>query len=268
MQKISVENIKLELMRTTYSTSKTWMSSLDPRVLLIWYLIFAIVPWLFYDARILIALLVFVGGVVSCSKVSKMIMFLLFFGIASEMVCYGIMALLLGGNLEAFQALIILTLKLVIISLASIAVFASMDAEKLGDALLSFGLSGRFTFGISYGYRMLPLLIEEYHAILHAYRLRGRAPREKGFLYWRYLFYNLKLMVKAFYPLMFNSAKRTRTTVEALELKGFSYSLEQSDSKALKLAYLQVQPKDMCFLFGAILYVLTAVFVAQLLGGV
>lgn len=256
LSKISVENIKLELMRTAYGTRDTFLAGIDPRILIIWYFIFAVVPWFFYNNILLLALFIFVVLIVSFSRVSKLIIFLLAFGVTSEMVFYGLMANFLGGGTEAFIALITLTLKLVIISLASIAVFASMDPEKLGDAFLSFGLSGRVTFGISYGYRMLPILIEEYHNIINAYRLRGKSPANKGFLYWNYIFYIGKIMINAFYPLIFNSAKRTRTTVEALELKGFSYALEQEESKKLKLSYLKIRAKDMIFLLFSLIYVL------------
>ena len=157
---------------------------------------------------------------------------------------------------DAFLALIVLTIKLMIISLASIAVFTSMDPERFSDALLSFGVPGQVTFAVSYGYRMIPLLIEEYHNIINSFRLRGKAPEEKGLLYWRHALYMLKTAVYAFYPLVFNTAKRTRTTVEALEIRGFSHALQNKELKRLKLSYLKIGAKDIAFLAGYVVYVI------------
>lgn len=40
----------------------------------------------------------------------------------------------------------------------------------------------------------------------------------------RYLIYQVKIIMESFYPLMLNTAKRSRTTVEALELRGYRYA--------------------------------------------
>lgn len=52
------------------------------------------------------------------------------------------------------------------------------------------------------------------------------------------------MSVLAFYPMMLNTAKRTRTTVEALEVRGFSYTLENNIAKKLKLDYLKLTKYD------------------------
>jgi energy-coupling factor transport system permease protein len=48
--------------------------------------------------------------------------------------------------------------------------------------------------------------------------------------------------------MMLNMAKRTRTTVEALEIRGFSYTLEDDKAKKLKLASLKMSKYDYRFL--------------------
>ncbi|HWR62364.1 MAG TPA: hypothetical protein VN580_12170 [Clostridia bacterium] len=151
--KISVEKIKLELLRTAFGNKGTFISKLDPRILIIWYLVFALIPWFIFDRTVLLALLTFVAIVAVVSKVSRFIIFLLCMGIASEIICYSIVAFFFGGGPEAFLALLVLTLKLVIISLASIAIFSSMDPERLSDALLSWGIPGQITFAVSYGFQ-------------------------------------------------------------------------------------------------------------------
>jgi energy-coupling factor transport system permease protein len=253
--KISVDTIKLELMRSTSGNRQTFLSKIDPRILIAWYLVFAIVPWFIYDRMVLAALLAFVTVIAVLAKVSKFIVFMLCFGIASELICYGIMAYFLGGGVDAFLALMVLTMKLATISLASIAVFGNMDPERLSDALLCWGIPAQIAFAVSYSYRMVPVLIEEYNNIINSFRLRGKSPEKKGLLYWRQIVYLLKITVYAFYPLVFNTAKRTRTTVEALELRGFSYGLKSKEAKKLKLAYLKINIKDIALLTGSLSYV-------------
>ena len=39
------------------------------------------------------------------------------------------------------------------------------------------------------------------------------------------------MIIQAFYPLMLNTAKRSRTTVEALELRGYRHSIQNPEVK-------------------------------------
>src|SRR5699024_3629725 len=96
-----------------------------------------------------------------------------------------------------------------------------------------------FRFAVSYAFRMLLILLHEYHQIFQSYRLRGKTHEMHGFLKWRIIYYYVKLIIQSFYQLMFNVAKRTRLTVEALEVRGFSYSLHNHEEKKQKLAYLR-----------------------------
>lgn len=254
LDKLSVEQIKIELMRTAFGRQSTLLSRFDPRVLIGWYTVMAVIPWFLSNKFVLLGLLVPMIVLTLTSKVSPLVLLILGIGLVSEITYIFIASLLFGGSLEAVWPLMTLTLKLLIISLASIAVFSSMDPEKLSDALLSLGVPGQFSFGVSYGYRMLPILIEEYHNLFHSFRLRGKAPSKPGLLGWRSIVYLGKTAVLTFYPLMLNTAKRTRTTVEALEVKGFTYALASPDAKRLKLAYMRVKPADFAFLGISLLY--------------
>lgn len=256
LDKLSVEQIKIELMRTAFGRQSTLLSRFDPRVLIGWYAVMAIVPWFISNKFILLGLLLPMAVLTLTARVSPLVLFILGIGLVSEIGYILVGSLLFGGSFAAVWPLMTLTLKLLVISLASIAVFSSMDPEKLSDALLSLGVPAQFSFGVSYGYRMLPILIEEYHHLFHSFRLRGRAPLTKGLFGWRAILYLGKTAVFTFYPLMLNTAKRTRTTVEALEVKGFTYALVSPDAKRLKLAYLRVRPVDMIFLAVSLLYMI------------
>ncbi|MBM7715307.1 energy-coupling factor transport system permease protein [Bacillus thermophilus] len=242
--KATIENIKIELMRTAYGNEQTPLAKLDPRVLIIWMLVFSIIPWLTHNLTILIGFTLFTVALAYVSRVSPLLIFLLIVGIISQFTYLVFAAIFLGNSFMALVAIIPVTLKVACVSLATMAVVTSMDPEKFSDALLKLGVPGKFSFGVSYGYRMLPILIEEYQNIIHSFRLRGKLPCKPGFLYRRYIFYYIKMSVLAFYPMMLNTAKRTRTTVEALEVRGFSYTLENNIAKKLKLDYLKLTKYD------------------------
>src|SRR5699024_3970145 len=127
-----------------------------------------------------------------------------------------------GGSLEAVMPLLTLSMKIYIMSIASVSVFTSMSPEQLSDGLLCLGLPAQFRFAVSYAFRMLPILLDEYPQIFQSYRLRGKTPEKHGLLKWRIIYYYIKVIIQSFYPSMLNVAKRTRLTVEALEVRGFS----------------------------------------------
>ena len=90
--------------------------------------------------------------------------------------------------------------------------------------------------------------MEEFQNILLSYRMRGNPPDKSTFFgKIRYLGYQIKLIIQSFYPLMLNTAKRSRTTVEALELRGYRYSLQNPAVKRMKLAMLKVTRNDVIF---------------------
>ncbi|RSL30489.1 energy-coupling factor transporter transmembrane protein EcfT [Salibacterium salarium] len=248
LSKINVETIKIELMNTAYGERSTLMAKLDPRVAIIWYLMFAILPWFFWNNTILIGMLLYMIILTAVSRISPLILFLLCFGIVTEAGYIIFVSIFFGGDLTAALALMTFTMKLTIISLASIVIFTNMDPERFSDALLRFKVPETFCFGISYGYRMLPILIDEYQSIFQSFRLRGKYPESKGVLGWRYIYHICVTTVKAFYPMILNTAKRTRTTVEALEVKGFTYGMHNPKAKELKLSYLKTTKKDALFL--------------------
>ena len=189
------------------------------------------------------------------SRVSPLIIIILCLGLLGEITVLLFISLFFGGGFESIAPLLWLTIKLAIIALASIAVFTSMDPERFSDALLSFGVPGQASFSIAFGYRILPTLMEEFQQIFLSYRLRGKAPASHGFLYWRSIYYFMKILVMSFYPLILNGAKRSRTTVEALETKGFSYSFTNPNVKKMKLSHFSFAYREYMFLAGSVVYI-------------
>lgn len=253
--KLSLEYVKGELLKTAYGSGDTFLGRLDPRTLIFWYLFFAIGPWFIHNEVILVSFLLFMLIMTYLARVSHLILFILCIGLLSEIAVLFIISLFFGGDLASIGPLSWLTIKLAVISLASVAVFTSLDPEKFSDALLRLGVPAQVSFSVSYGYRILPTLIEEFHKVILSYRLRGKAPEKAGLFYWRMVVYYMKILVLSFYPLILNGAKRSRTTVEALETKGFSHSTNNLEVKKLKTAYFSFHRNDYLFIVFSIFYI-------------
>jgi len=303
---ISITDLKVDLMRTAYDNDNALLNTFDPRVVLLWTVLFMIIPWLFYDTTSLLVLLAAAFVLAALSQVSKYLLALLLFGQITNIGFFVVMVPLMGGilrgmahlranasqlvdklvaldlsvfaeaggimsaavgqglntaltsqeaGIEAVGAVVPFFLKLTIISVISLAVFSAMSPQKISQGMLRLGVPRQLTFAIAYGYRMMPLLVEEYHALINSFRLRSKVPEEKGVLKWRYGYYLLKLSIKAFYPLIFNVAKRSRVTVEAMETKGFSQSLNDQTSRELRTEGMMIRSRDVTFVFGSLIFV-------------
>jgi energy-coupling factor transport system permease protein len=303
---ISIADIKVDLLRTAYDNDRALLNTFDPRVVLLWTVLFMVIPWLFYDPLPLAILLGAAFVLAALSQVSKYLLALLLFGQVTNIGFFVVLVPAVGGVVRALEYLgnntdrivggvvaadpavigeagsIVLTaaargvhtattsqevgidavgavvpffLKLTIISVISLAVFSAMSPRKLSRGMLRLGVPRQLTFAIAYGYRMMPLLVEEYHDLVNSFRLRSKVPDNPGLLRWRYFAYLLKLSIKAFYPLIFNVAKRARVTVEAMETRGFSRSLDDPESRALRTEGMMVRTRDVTFVFGSLLFV-------------
>jgi energy-coupling factor transport system permease protein len=257
----SVDAIKTDLLRTAYDNEGSFLHRLDPRVLLVWYVVFLFVPWLFYDVAVLLALFAFVSALAVLSRVSVYLVGLMAFSVATSLASYAVVTAFTGDPIAAMRALLPFTFKLTIISVSSLAVFSSMSPKTLARGLLSLGVPRQFTFVIAYGYRMLPVLFQEYHDLVNSLRLRSSAPESPGLFRWRHYRYLLVLSMKAFYPMIFNVAKRSRVTVEAMEARGFSGSLNSDASREIQLEDLQLRWPDVVFFGGSLAYVVTVALV-------
>ena len=72
----------------------------------------------------------------------------------------------------------------------------------------------------------------------------------------RYLFYQVKMIMHAFYPLMLNTAKRSRTTVEALELRGYRYAAVNKAGEADQAGHPEGRAtNDLLFLAISLLWI-------------
>lgn len=262
LDKFSMDFLRNQVLKNAYGNDDTMIAKTDPRVLLIWYLFFAIAPWFMDDLVFLLGCFILVAVTTLMARVAGLVLVLFGLGVFSQTGYLFVVSLLFGGNVETIIPLLVLTLKVATVSLASITVFSGLDPDRLANGLMWYGCPEKLSFSISYAYRMLPMLMEEFQNVLLSYRLRGNAPDNKGVMgKIRYLIYQVQVIIHSFYPLMLNTAKRSRTTVEALEIKGYRYAAVNKEVKKMKLSSMKVTYNDMLFAAVSFLWIAVVVLI-------
>ena len=264
LDKFSMDFLRSQVLKNAYGNDDTVIAGLDPRILLAWYLFFAIVPWFADDIPFLLGCFLLVMVTTVLARVAGLVLFLFVLGIFTQTGYLLIFTLLFGGDASSVAPLLVLTLKVATVSLASVTVFSGLDPDRLSNGLMWYGCPERLSFSISYAYRMLPILMEEFQNVLLSYRLRGNPPAHDttaGKI--RYLVYQVRIIIQSFYPLMLNTAKRSRTTVEALELRGYRYA--QSSRQVRRMASLKVTLNDLIFLTASILWTAVSILASGLI---
>ena len=266
LEKFSMDFLRNQVLKNAYGNNDTVIAAMDPRILIAWYLFFGIVPWFVSDIPFLMGSFLLVMATTLLAHVAGLVLFLFGLGVFSQTGYLFLVTLLFGGDASAIAPLLVLTLKVATVSLASVTVFSGLDPDKLSNGLMWYGCPERLSFSISYAYRMLPMLMEEFQNVLLSYRLRGNPPEHQNFPgKVRYLIYQVKIIMQSFYPLMLNTAKRSRTTVEALELRGYRYAAVNKEVKKLKLSSLKVGYNDLMFLAISLLFVAVSLLVSTLI---
>ena len=265
LDKFTIDYLRNQVLKNAYGNDDTIIAGLDPRTLLCWYLFFGLIPWFLNDFIVLLGMFVFVAITTKLAKIAPLVLFLFCLGVFCQTGYLFIAALFFGGNLSTLYSLLVMRLKVSVCSLASITVFSGLNPDRLATGLLYFGCPDQLSFSISYAFRILPILMEEFQNILLSYRLRGHSPSKKTWLgKVKYFIYQIKIIILSFYPLMLNTAKRSRTTVEALELKGYRYANENKIVRKKKLASLMFKKDDLIFVLISIVWMILCVIISIL----
>lgn len=265
LDKFSIDFLRNQVLKNAYGNDDTVIARLDPRILLVWYLFFGLVPWFVNNLWFLMACFLLVLITTVLARVAGLVLLLFAVGVFTQTGYLLVVSFLFGGDASTIVPLLILTLKVATCSLASVTVFSGLDPDRLSNGLMWYGCPERLSFSISYAYRILPMLMEEFQNILLSFRMRGNPPAHERF--WgkvKYLFYQVKVVMHAFYPLMLNTAKRSRTTVEALEIKGYRYAAANKAVKKMKLAALKVTYNDLLFLAVSFLWIAVSILLSTL----
>ena len=265
LDKFSIDFLRNQVLKNAYGNDDTVIARLDPRILLVWYLFFGLVPWFGNNLWFLMACFLLVLITTVLARVAGLVLLLFAVGVFTQTGYLLVVSFLFGGDASTIVPLLILTLKVATCSLASVTVFSGLDPDRLSNGLMWYGCPERLSFSISYAYRILPMLMEEFQNILLSFRMRGNPPAHERF--WgkvKYLFYQVKVVMHAFYPLMLNTAKRSRTTVEALEIKGYRYAAVNKAVKKMKFATLKVTYNDLLFLAVSFLWIAVSILLSTL----
>ncbi len=265
LDKFSIDFLRNQVLKNAYGNDDTVIARLDPRILLVWYLFFGLVPWFVNNLWFLMACFLLVLITTVLARVAGLVLLLFAVGVFTQTGYLLVVSFLFGGDASTIVPLLILTLKVAACSLASVTVFSGLDPDRLSNGLMWYGCPERLSFSISYAYRILPMLMEEFQNILLSFRMRGNPPAHERL--WgkvKYLFYQVKVVMHAFYPLMLNTAKRSRTTVEALEIKGYRYAAVNKAVKKMKLATLKVTYNDLLFLAVSFLWIAVSILLSTL----
>lgn len=265
LDKFSIDFLRNQVLKNAYGNDDTVIARLDPRILLVWYLFFGLVPWFVNNLWFLKACFLLVLITTVLARVAGLVLLLFAVGVFTQTGYLLVVSFLFGGDASTIVPLLILTLKVATCSLASVTVFSGLDPDRLSNGLMWYGCPERLSFSISYAYRILPMLMEEFQNILLSFRMRGNPPAHERF--WgkvKYLFYQVKVVMHAFYPLMLNTAKRSRTTVEALEIKGYRYAAVNKAVKKMNLATLKVTYNDLLFLAVSFLWIAVSILLSTL----
>ena len=265
LDKFSIDFLRNQVLKNAYGNDDTVIARLDPRILLVWYLFFGLVPWFVNNLWFLMACFLLVLITTVLARVAGLVLLLFAVGVFTQTGYLLVVSFLFGGDASTIVPLLILTLKVATCSLASVTVFSGLDPDRLSNGLMWYGCPERLSFSISYAYRILPMLMEEFQNILLSFRMRGTPPvHERVWGKVKYLFYQIKVVMHAFYPLMLNTAKRSRTTVEALEIKGYRYAAVNKAVKKMKLATLKVTYNDLLFLAISFLWIAVSILLSTL----
>ncbi len=266
LDKISIDFLRNQVLKNAYGNDDTVIAAMDPRMLLVWYLFFGITPWFVNNIAFLIGCFILVAITTKLARVAGLVLLLFVLGVFSQTGYLLLVTLIFGGDASAIMPLLVLTLKVATVSLASVTIFSGLDPDKLANGLMWYGCPERLSFSISYAYRMLPLLMEEFQNVLLSYRLRGNPPQHDKFIgKIKYLAYQIKIIIHAFYPLMLNTAKRSRTTVEVLEIKGYRYAAVNKAVKKIKMSCMKISNNDLLFASLSFLWVSVTVLISTII---
>ena len=266
LDKFSIDFLRNQVLKNAYGNDDTVIARLDPRILLVWYLFFGLVPWFVNNLWFLMACFLLVLVTTVLARVAGLVLLLFAVGVFTQTGYLLVVSFLFGGDASTIVPLLILTLKVATCSLASVTVFSGLDPDRLSNGLMWYGCPERLSFSISYAYRMLPMLMEEFQNVMLSYRLRGNPPEHDTFAgKIRYLVYQVQIIIHAFYPLMLNTAKRSRTTVEALEIKGYRYAASSKEVRKIKLSSLKLTVDDLIFLTVSFLWMAVVILICGML---
>lgn len=146
LDKFSMDFLRNQVLKNAYGNNDTVIAQLDPRILLVWYLVIGLVPWFVSDLWFLMACFLLVLVTTKLARVAGLVLILFAVGVFSQTGYLFLVSLFFGGNATTVVPLLILTLKVATCSLASVTVFSGLDPDRLSNGLMWYGCPERLSF--------------------------------------------------------------------------------------------------------------------------
>ena len=103
LDKLSIDFLRNQVLKNAYGNNDTVIAGMDPRILLVWYLFFGLVPWFVNDLPFLIGCFLLVAVTTMMAKVAGLVLFLFGLGVFSQTGYLLIVTLLFGGDASALR---------------------------------------------------------------------------------------------------------------------------------------------------------------------
>ena len=141
LDKISMDFLRNQVLKNAYGNDDTVIVTLDPRVLLAWYLFFGLVPWFVNDIPFLLGCFLLVMVTTILARVAGLVLFLFAIGVFSQTGYLFVVTLLFGGDASAVAPLLMLTLKVAV---------TRSSYVHIGYSLRDFHMPNFLMLGVGY----------------------------------------------------------------------------------------------------------------------
>ena len=84
LDKVSIDFLRNQVLKNAYGNDDTVIAGMDPRMLLVWYLFFGLVPWFVDDIPFLLGCFCLVALTTKLARVAGMVLFLFVLGVFSQ----------------------------------------------------------------------------------------------------------------------------------------------------------------------------------------
>ena len=84
LDKVSIDFLRNQVLKNAYGNDDTVIAGMDPRMLLVWYLFFGLVPWFVDDIPFLLGCFCLVALTTKLARVAGMVLFLFVLGVFSR----------------------------------------------------------------------------------------------------------------------------------------------------------------------------------------
>ena len=81
LDKFSMDFLRSQVLKNAYGNGDTVIAALDPRILIVWYLFFGVVPWFVNDLSFLLGCFLLVMVTTPLARVAGLVLFLFALGV-------------------------------------------------------------------------------------------------------------------------------------------------------------------------------------------